>query len=133
MLLLPEAVLAQRFHVSRVSMREAVRLLVGRGLIEVRMGGLFVASASPKPVSDALTLLLRRQRAKKSSWRCGGLLEVEIAALAAQRATEDDLVQMAAVLGELGATSRPVEDTAADACLSPGAGPRGVQQRLPGD
>jgi GntR family transcriptional repressor for pyruvate dehydrogenase complex len=116
----PEAVLAARFHVSRVSLREAIRMLAARGLIEVRHGvGLFVAGASPRPVSDAITLLLRRERAAPEDLlEVRRLLEVEIAALAAQRATGEDLARLAEALAELGRTDQPLEaQIAADAAF----------------
>src|SRR5439155_11441488 len=56
-----EGELAARFGVSRATVREAVKVLAARGLIEVRHGvGLFVGGSTAQPVSDALTLVVQR-------------------------------------------------------------------------
>ncbi|MGH3666331.1 MAG: FadR/GntR family transcriptional regulator [Egibacteraceae bacterium] len=53
----PERDLAQRFGVSRVTVRDALRVLEVRGLIEIRMGakgGAFVTAPSTELVSEGL-------------------------------------------------------------------------------
>jgi GntR family transcriptional repressor for pyruvate dehydrogenase complex len=114
----PEGELAARFGVSRATIREAVKVLAARGLIDVRHGiGLFVGDATARPLTDALSLLLQRQHVDPEALlEARLLLEVEIAGLAAQRATEEDLAAMERALAGLGRADQPLEaQMAADA------------------
>lgn len=106
-----EGQLAERFGVSRASVREAVKMLAARGLIQVRHGvGLFASGSSYKPVTDALQLLFQREHvAPEELVEVRRLLEVEIAGLAAERATGEDLERIAAALEDLGQLDAPVE------------------------
>ncbi|MBI3969701.1 MAG: FadR family transcriptional regulator [Chloroflexi bacterium] len=116
----PEVELAARFGVSRATVREAAKTLVARGLITVRHGvGLEVNGASTRPVADALALLLRRERAGLVDLlETRRLLEVEIAGLAAERATAEDLRALERALSRLGRASDPLSDqVAADAAF----------------
>src|SRR3981081_4885597 len=57
-----EAELAERFNVSRVTIRDAVSALAARGLIDVRVGargGLRVAASDPDRLIDAFSIQLR--------------------------------------------------------------------------
>jgi GntR family transcriptional repressor for pyruvate dehydrogenase complex len=107
----PEGELATRLGVSRATVREAVKTLAARGLIEVRHGGgLLVGASSAAPVSDALALLLQRRRVgPEALLEARQLLEVEIAGLAAERATPADLAELEAALADLGRDDRPLE------------------------
>src|ERR1700682_2503142 len=59
-----ERALAERFHVSRVVIREAMRHLEALGVIEVRQGsGTYVRLAAPHSVSKSVTLMLELQKA----------------------------------------------------------------------
>jgi GntR family transcriptional repressor for pyruvate dehydrogenase complex len=114
----PEGELAARFGVSRATVREVVKVLVARGLIEVRHGvGLFVGHSTERPLSEALALLVQRERVgPEALLEARLLLEVEIAGLAAVRATADDLVAMEQALADLGRVDAPLDaQTAADA------------------
>jgi GntR family transcriptional repressor for pyruvate dehydrogenase complex len=54
--------LAERFGVSRTAVREAIKSLTEKGLIEVFVGrGTFVTSLSPDRVVESMTLLLRNE------------------------------------------------------------------------
>jgi GntR family transcriptional repressor for pyruvate dehydrogenase complex len=106
-----EGALATRFGVSRASVREAVKMLAARGLIQVRHGvGLFVSGATAQPVSDALELLLARERVgPDAQLEARRLVVVEIAGLAAERATSEDLRRVEEALAGLGRTDQPIE------------------------
>jgi len=110
-LLPPEGELATRLGVSRATVREAVKTLAARGLIEVRHGaGLLVGASTADHVGDALTLLLQRRHVGlEALLEVRQLLEVEIAGLAAERATAVDLAELEAALADLGRDARPLE------------------------
>src|ERR687885_2607254 len=57
-----EADLAERFNVSRVTIRDAVSALAARGFIDVRVGargGLRIATSDPDRLIDAFSIQLR--------------------------------------------------------------------------
>jgi GntR family transcriptional repressor for pyruvate dehydrogenase complex len=55
-----ERLLAQRFGVSRTAIREAVKVLAQKGLVEVQQGrGILVARPGHRSLSDSLHLLMR--------------------------------------------------------------------------
>jgi GntR family transcriptional repressor for pyruvate dehydrogenase complex len=55
-----ERMLAERFGVSRTAIREAVKVLAQKGLVEVQQGkGIIVARPSHRSLSDSLHLLMR--------------------------------------------------------------------------
>jgi GntR family transcriptional repressor for pyruvate dehydrogenase complex len=92
----PERELTKGFDVSRTVVREAVRSLEERGLVEVRHGsGVYVCQPSIDSVTESLALHLRVSESSLIPLlEVREILEVEIAGLAAQRATEDDRRQM---------------------------------------
>jgi GntR family transcriptional regulator, transcriptional repressor for pyruvate dehydrogenase complex len=89
----PERVLGDRFGVSRTVIREAIRSLTAKGLVEVRSGsGTVVASVGADAVVETMRLYLRGadiQYAAIDELRAA--LEEHAAWAAAERATEDDL------------------------------------------
>ncbi|MGH7661122.1 MAG: FadR/GntR family transcriptional regulator [Vulcanimicrobiaceae bacterium] len=105
-----EAEMCATYGVSRSSVREALRVLAEKGLIEVRHGlGTRVNPPERWDFLDALVLGARR--------RCGGMAEVigdllealrivecEAAALAAQRAEESHRVRMESALERMRAS-----------------------------
>ena len=95
----PERELTQRLGVGRSTVREALNGLAMVGVVEIRHGqGVFVAERSAGPPSGSDTEaptsitdeLLEARR----------IVEVELARLAAERRTEDDLAKMAEVLDQ---------------------------------
>ncbi len=88
--------------VSRTVVREAVRSLVVKGLLDVRRGGgTLVRSPDPALVSELMTMLLRGgggEVAFAHLHEVRRLIEVEIAGLAAERRSEADLALMEAQL-----------------------------------
>jgi len=102
-LLPPERELCELLGVSRTVVREAVRSLVARGLLEVRQGrGTLVRSPDPALASQVITHMLRGNGAGHIAFprvhEVRRLLEVEIAGLAAERRTDADLRDIAALL-----------------------------------
>jgi len=98
----PERDLAERFRVSRTSVREALRSLQSRGLIDIRAGdGAFVHDVSVEALIEPLALVILPYReAVGELFEARNLLEPAIAALAARRATRDELVEMERILAE---------------------------------
>jgi GntR family transcriptional regulator, transcriptional repressor for pyruvate dehydrogenase complex len=96
----PERDLAEKFLVSRTSVREALRALESVGLIEIRPGeGTFVRQISVEALVEPLALVLLSQRAMTSElFEARRLLEPSIAGLAAQRATPEEVQEMERIL-----------------------------------
>jgi GntR family transcriptional repressor for pyruvate dehydrogenase complex len=101
-----ERELAEQFGVSRTVIREAVRSLVGQGLVETRAGrGVLVAAIGDDTVSRSMSLYLRSNPAidYRSVHEVRSGLEIEIAGLAAERADDEDLRQLRELNDELAA------------------------------
>ena len=90
-----EAELAERFNVSRVTIRDAVSALAARGLIDVRVGargGLRIATSDPDRLIDAFSIQLRLMGLTRAEL-VEAMLAIEpvTASLAAQRASDAQL------------------------------------------
>src|SRR5919197_3440718 len=98
----PERDLAEKFVVSRTSVREALRALESLGLVEIRPGeGTFVRQVSIESLVEPLALLMVSQReAIGELFEARRLLEPSLAALAAARATPEDIQEMERILEE---------------------------------
>jgi GntR family transcriptional repressor for pyruvate dehydrogenase complex len=96
----PERELAERFRVSRTSVREALRALEMQGIIESRQGGgTFVRSADIDALVPPLAAaILRGQRELTEVLEVRELIEPGIARLAAARATPEHLAELEQVL-----------------------------------
>jgi GntR family transcriptional repressor for pyruvate dehydrogenase complex len=96
----PERDLAEKFVVSRTSVREALRALESLGLVEIRPGeGTFVRQVSIESLVEPLALLMVSQReAIAELFEARRLLEPSLAALAAARATPEEIVEMERIL-----------------------------------
>lgn len=99
----PERELCERLGVSRTVVREALNLLEACGIISIEHGrGAVVSGGQPRAVRDALGFLLRVQ--PKTLWELleiRGILEVEVAGLAAGRAGTEDFAAMRAQLDRM--------------------------------
>jgi DNA-binding FadR family transcriptional regulator len=93
-----EAKLAERFNVSRVTIRDAVSALAARGLIDVRVGargGLRIATSDTDRLIDAFSIQLRLMGLTRDElFEAMLAIEPVTAALAAQRATDAQVIQL---------------------------------------
>ena len=98
----PERQLARDLKASRVAVREALRTLELRGLVEVRQGstgGYFVREADDRAVVRDFATLFRLGRLSRVQLiEARRLIEPEVAFLATQRATDTDVKHLLAVV-----------------------------------
>jgi GntR family transcriptional repressor for pyruvate dehydrogenase complex len=91
----PERELAERFGVSRTAVREAIKALREKGLVEAYAGrGTFVTDITSQPVRDSLARIAKIAQGEDGFAQLvevREILEPEIAARAAERAEERDL------------------------------------------
>lgn len=94
--------LAAQFGVSRTVVREAVRALVAKGLLEVKPGsGTLVSTPTAASVTETMSWFLQASHSELDLHKVTEvrrLLEVEIAGLAAERRSERDLEAMERIL-----------------------------------
>ena len=90
--------LCEQFRASRGTLREALRILEQKGLIEIRLGsggGAFVRDSNCELMTENLTMLIRSEKAAPAH-----LLELQegieatVASLAAKRATAGDIADL---------------------------------------
>lgn len=99
--LLPERELAEKLKISRASVREAFKVLEVLGLIESKPGGGTVLK-EPRIANfiEPLALLLSGDAAgAMETFEVREILEQASAALAAERATEEDIEKIRGILG----------------------------------
>jgi GntR family transcriptional regulator, transcriptional repressor for pyruvate dehydrogenase complex len=98
----PERDLAEKFLVSRASVREALRALESLGLVAIRPGeGTFVREISVEALVEPLALVMLSQReAVGELFEARRLLEPALARLAAARATPEEIAEMERILDE---------------------------------
>jgi GntR family transcriptional repressor for pyruvate dehydrogenase complex len=112
--------LAARFGVSRIVVREAMKILEDRGLVEVRAGrGTHTAGRAPDKVKEALARTFKNQPIPsqadmESMLELRQTLEEMAAELAAVRATPADLKEMEQSLAAMEADGPEEETIAAD-------------------
>jgi DNA-binding FadR family transcriptional regulator len=100
----PERDLKDMFQTSRGTLREALRVLEQKGLIEIRLGvrgGAVVRAATGDPFSESLDLLIRSRKVSLehlAEFREG--VEGTVAAMAARRAQQDDIRMLDGLLEE---------------------------------
>lgn len=99
-----EREICQTFGVSRSVVRDAMRTLVTKGLVEVQQGvGAMVTGNARQALMDSLHLTLKRgEFSSKDMIEVRHILEVPIAGLAAKNATESDLVEIEGILQRWG-------------------------------
>jgi GntR family transcriptional repressor for pyruvate dehydrogenase complex len=99
----PERILVEQIGVSRTVVREALNLLETRGLIRIEHGkGAVVSANGAHALHNNLGYLLRMQPG--TLWELMEMrkaLEVEVAGLAAERSTTDDIAIMRDVLDRM--------------------------------
>jgi GntR family transcriptional repressor for pyruvate dehydrogenase complex len=101
-----ESDMATMLNVSRTVVREAVRLLSAKGLVDVRTGsGVYVRELNGSMVRDPIELLLRHRAISiEEIIEVRALVEVQLAGLAAERARPADIQ---ALEDSIAALSRP--------------------------
>ena len=92
-----ERELAEQFHASRTAVREAMKTLAQKGLVDMRPGrGTIVIDGTSQALSDSFGRLLRvnQVESERSLVEVREIFEPEIAALAAARATAADIADL---------------------------------------
>jgi DNA-binding FadR family transcriptional regulator len=96
-----ERELCERFGVSRVTVREALRVLEAGGLVEIRVGargGAFVTTPTSARIGEGLADLLRLSPLTLADMAEARLaLECGIVPLVVERATPDDIVDLESI------------------------------------
>jgi GntR family transcriptional regulator, transcriptional repressor for pyruvate dehydrogenase complex len=90
-----ERELAERFQASRTAVREAMKILAQKGLVDMRPGrGTIVIDGTSQAVRDSLGLMIRVGQFSDTQQlvEVREILEPEIAALAALHATDEDVI-----------------------------------------
>ncbi|MCE5259089.1 MAG: FadR family transcriptional regulator [Chloroflexi bacterium] len=110
----PERDLAERLGVSRPVIREALQVLLVRGLIAVKPGcGTYIKEPSAKNAADYLELYFKLQHCPGSLrdfYEVRQLLETEAAGLAAERATAEDLQALQTAIAVMQAKRESLSD-----------------------
>lgn len=96
----PERELAQRFGVSRASVRDALRILELQGWLEIRQGEGTRVASSAQGFGGRLRPRLHEIGFVAELFELRRILESEVAALAAERAAPADLEKLAHLLRE---------------------------------
>lgn len=114
--MLPSAhALADEYGVSQTVVRDAIRSLNGKGLVQVRQGvGTSVTESAHAGMIDSFRLaLLRQSVTRRQVLELRSILETQIAGLAAERRTDQDLRKMRHILDHYAqvAASAPWEET----------------------
>jgi GntR family transcriptional repressor for pyruvate dehydrogenase complex len=96
----PERELAERFRVSRTSVREALRALEMQGVIESRQGGgTFVRTADTEALVPPLAAAILRGRQELAEvLEVRELIEPGVARQAAKRATDEHIAELESLL-----------------------------------
>lgn len=94
-----ERELAEQFHVSRTAVREAMKILAQKGLVDMRPGrGTIVIDGAHEAMQDSIGLVMKLKLGEVGGSdnlvEVRGILETEIAALAAVRATDKEIAAM---------------------------------------
>lgn len=105
----PERELAQQFGVSRTAVREAVKALREKGLVEAYPGrGTFITGGTSYSIRQSLDRMMKMGHAEGSAYlaEVREILEPEIAALAAKRADQENLAAMREEIAEMDAVKK---------------------------
>jgi len=99
----PERELAEQIGVSRTVVREAVQILTAMGLVESRQGvGTLIRQANGDQLSEQLNLMLQTKGFTLDNLHhVRSILEVEIAALAARQASEEEISELNGIVNRM--------------------------------
>lgn len=93
-----ERQLTEQFSVSRVTVRDALRNLEARGLVEIRLGaqgGAFVTAPGPRTVGEGITdMLVLSDLSAAEVTEARQVFELSLIPLVCERADEEDLAQL---------------------------------------
>lgn len=104
--------LVRQLGVSRPVVREALQGLASRGVLEIRPGsGVYVSDPAARPMDDG-RIAIETHEAALEALEARMVVEVEMAALAAERATDEDFARMDRVLARLKRASSRHQSTA---------------------
>lgn len=99
-----EKELIEHFGVSRITVRDAMRVLESQGLVEIKVGaggGAFVTTPSAEPIAQVLTDMLRLQGISiQELVEARLVVETSIVTFAAERANQKDLDAMERAIEE---------------------------------
>ena len=99
-----ERALCEQFGVSRVTVREALRILEANGLVEVRVGshgGSFLTTPSPEIVGDNLAHLLSLSDISGSAaTEARQIYETAMLPLVIERATTEDIAELHSLVAQ---------------------------------
>jgi GntR family transcriptional regulator, transcriptional repressor for pyruvate dehydrogenase complex len=100
-----ERELGEQFGVSRTVIREATRSLVAKGVLDVRPGtGLTIAAVDPASVAESMNLYLRGKSIPyEKVHEVRTMIEIQVAGLAAERGTAEEIAELAQIHDELAA------------------------------
>jgi GntR family transcriptional repressor for pyruvate dehydrogenase complex len=105
--------MAERMGVSRTVVREAIRVLGVRGLVQVKTGcGTFVQEPSAKNAAASIGRLLKLRQGDTSFehiHEVRSMIELETAGLAAERATDEDLAYLARTIEGMAAHKQDLD------------------------
>lgn len=109
--------LAEQLGVSRTVVREASRILVTKGLLEIQPGvGTTVRQITNEQIVEPLNLLLRTRTGGKVSFdhlhQVRSILEIEIAGLAAAHATDADIARLRQIMAAMEAAQNDPDQLA---------------------
>ncbi|MGH3442192.1 MAG: FadR/GntR family transcriptional regulator [Nitriliruptorales bacterium] len=94
----PERELTELFGVSRVTVRDALRVLEANGLVDIRVGaggGAFVTAPGSDNVAEGISnMLLLRSTTPQAVTETRIILEVGMLPFVCERATEEDLAEL---------------------------------------
>jgi len=109
-----ERELGDQFQVSRTVIREAIRILEARGLLDTQSGsGTYVKALQGEDVVNSLSLYLSSQDQSFSLdaiMEVRRVLELQVVKLAAERAREEDIRKMEEILNHMYRTKADIDE-----------------------
>lgn len=104
----PERELTELFNVSRVTVRDALRVLEANGLVEIRVGaggGAFVTAPDSGSVGEGITnMLMMRSVSPRDVTETRMILEIGMLPFVCERATQEDLDDLEGICDRAEAT-----------------------------